>query len=317
MLRLFHFPFSAMGSRCEVRLYASDETEAARCAERAIADVRRLDARFSSYRDDSFVAEINRAAAAGLRVDVDDETATLLDYAATCFEQSDGLFDITAGVLREAWERERPSLPDPGLLRSLLDRVGFDKLVWRRPTLRFGVAGMALDFGGLVKEYATDRAAVICADAGFTHGLVDLGGDIRIVGPHPDGAPWSVGIRHPRRPGEVMASIDLPRGAVATSGDYERFVEIDGRRYSHIVSPLTGMPVRMLASVSVVAEECIVAGSATTIAMLLEERAPKWLREVGLPHIFMDQDMRIGGTLSPDLAASQARMDRRQSRATA
>jgi thiamine biosynthesis lipoprotein len=97
---------------------------------------------------------------------------------------------------------------------------------------------------------------------------------------------------------------------VATSGDYERFVEIDGRRYSHIVSPLTGMPVRMLASVSVVAEECIVAGSATTIAMLLEERAPKWLREVGLPHIFMDQDMRIGGTLSPDLAASQARQSR-------
>lgn len=317
MPRLFHFPFSAMGSRCEVRLYAADEIGAARCAERAIADVRRLDAKFSSYRGDSFVAEINRAAAAGGSIDVDDETATLLDYAATCFEQSNGLFDITAGVLREAWEPERTSLPDPELLRSLLDRVGFDKLSWRRPTLRFGVAGMALDFGGVVKEYATDRAAVICAEAGFTHGLVDLGGDIRIVGPHPDGAPWSVGIRHPRRADEVMASIDLAGGAIATSGDYERFLEIDGRRYSHIVSPLTGMPVHGLASVSVVADECIVAGSATTIAMLLEERGPQWLSDVGLPYIFMDQDMRIVGTLSPELAAAQARTEPRQSPATA
>lgn len=315
-MSLLHFPFSAMGSRCEVRLYASDEAAAARCAERAIADVRRLDAKFSSYRDDSFVAEINRAAASGGSIDVDDETATLLDYAATCFAQSDGLFDITAGVLREGWAPERASLPDPELLRSLLDRVGFDKLVWRRPTLRFGVAGMALDFGGLVKEYAADRAAVICAEAGFTHGLIDLGGDIRIIGPHPDGAPWSVGIRHPRRYGEVMASIDLPQGAVATSGDYERFVEIDGRRYGHILSPSTGMPVRALASVSVVADECIVAGSATTIAMLLEERAPQWLSEVGLPHVFMDQDLRIGGTLSPEFAA-QVRMERQGSQPTA
>jgi thiamine biosynthesis lipoprotein len=314
-MSLFHFPFSAMGSRCEVRLYASDEMAAARCAKRAIADVRRLDVKFSSFRDDSFVAEINRAATAGLSVDVEDETATLLDYAATCFEQSDGLFDITAGVLRDAWAPERTLLPDPAMLRSLLERVGFDKLVWQRPTLRFGVAGMALDFGGLVKEYAADRAAVICAEAGFKHGLVDLGGDIRIIGPHPDGAPWSVGIRHPRRSGEVMASIDLPRGAVATSGDYERFVEIDGRRYGHIVSPLTGMPVRALVSVSVVAEECIVAGSATTIAMLLEERGPQWLKEVGLPHIFIDQDLRIGGTLSPELAA-QGRMERQGSEAT-
>jgi thiamine biosynthesis lipoprotein len=315
-MSLRQFPFSAMGSRCEVRLYACGETAAARCAERAIADVRRLDAKFSSYRDDSFVAEINRAAAAGLGVDVDAETATLLDYAATCFEQSGGLFDITAGVLRDAWGVERTSLPDAALLRALLARVGFDKLVWRRPTLRFGVAGMAVDFGGLVKEYAADRAAVICAEAGFTHGLVDLGGDIRIIGPHPDGAPWSVGIRHPRRPAEVMASIDLPHGAVATSGDYERFIEIDGRRYSHIVSPSTGMPVRALASVSVVADECIVAGSATTIAMLLEQRGPQWLKEVGLPHIFMDGDLRIGGTLSPEFAA-QAGMERQASQTTA
>ena len=164
---------------------------------------------------------------------------------------------------------------------------------------------MALDFGGIVKEYAADRAAVICVEAGFCHGLVDLGGDIRILGPHPDGAPWSVGIQHPRRPHDVMASIDLVRGAIATSGDYERFVEIDGERYGHILSPRTGMPVRSLAGVSVVADECVVAGSAATIAMLMEGLGPAWLAELGLPHVFMDREMRIGGTLAPVSTASQ------------
>jgi thiamine biosynthesis lipoprotein len=306
MLRLFRFPFSAMGSPCEVQLYSPDEARGEACAQRAIADVRRLDAKYSSYRAESFASEINRAGAAGAAIDVDAETATLLDYAAACFEQSDGLFDITSGVLREAWDFDRPALPRPEALQALLAHVGFGKLVWRRPTLAFGVTGMALDFGGIVKEYAADRAAVLCEEAGLRHGLVDLGGDIRIIGAHPDGTPWSVGIRHPRRAGDILASVELARGAIASSGDYERFVEIDGRRYGHILSPRTGMPVRGLAAVSVVADECVVAGSAATIAMLMEARAPQWLAEVGLPHLFVDDDLHLGGTLSPALAAARS-----------
>lgn len=294
----FRFPFAAMGSRCEVRLYAPDEASAAAGAQRAIADVRRLDAKYSDYRDDSLAAQIDRVAAAGGTIEVDPETATLLDYAATCFEQSEGLFDITCGALRQAWNLDRATLPDPEALRARLKRVGWDKVAWQRPQLAFGVAGMALDFGGLVKEYAADRAAAICVEAGFGHGLVDLGGDIRIVGAHPDGAPWVVGVQHPRRPDDIMAHIELDRGAIASSGDYERYVEIAGRRYGHIISPRTGAPVRALAAVTVVADECVVAGSATTIAMLMEEQGPAWLADLGLPHVFMDQDLRIGGTLA-------------------
>jgi thiamine biosynthesis lipoprotein len=93
-----------------------------------------------------------------------------------------------------------------------------------------------------------------------------------------------------------MATLEVTRGAVATSGDYERYLEIDGRRYSHIVSPRTGRPVQGLAGVSVFAEECVVAGSATTIAMLMEERGPAWLEEVSLPHVWMDRDLHVGGT---------------------
>ena len=293
---LYRYPFHAMGSRCEIRLYAESDDETAAIARLAAADVQRLDAKYSSYRDDSVAAAINRVGAGGGAIEVDAETAGLLDYADTCFEQSEGLFDLTSGALREAWGAQCTALPDATLLERLLERVGWDKLLWSRPRLEFGVRGMALDFGGVVKEYATDRAAVICLEAGMKHGLVDLGGDIKIIGPHPDGAPWSVGIQHPRQADAVMATLQVSRGAVATSGDYERYLAIDGKRYCHILSPRTGMPVEGLAGVSVFADECIVAGSATTIAMLMEERGPSWLDEVGLPHVWMDKEQRVGGT---------------------
>lgn len=296
MLNLFRYPFQAMGSRCEIRLYAAGEERAALGARAAIADVWRLEAKYSRYRADSVTAQINRVAAVGGALDVDDETATLFDYAATCYEQSDGLFDLTSGALREAWGPQCRTLPDAETLSRLLARVGWSKVRWQRPRIRFGVSAMEIDFGGVVKEYAADRAAVICAESGLGHGLVDLGGDIKIIGPHPDGAAWNVGIQHPRIADAVMATLELGHGAVATSGDYERFLEIDGQRYCHILSPRTGMPVRGLAGVSVVAEECVVAGSATTIAMLMEARAAAWLEEVGLPHVWMDQALHVGGT---------------------
>jgi len=296
VLGLYRHPFPAMGSRCEIRLYAGSEEVAAAIARSAADDVRRLDVKYSNYRDDSVTAAINRVAAEAGVTEVDVETASLLDYADACFEQSEGLFDLTSGVLREAWGPHCTAVPDAMVLERLLQRVGWDKLLWSRPRLEFGVRGMALDFGGFVKEYAADRAAVICLEAGVRHGLVDLGGDIRIIGPHPDGSAWSVGIQHPRTPDAVMATLNVSRGAVATSGDYERYLAIDGKRYCHILSPRTGMPVRGLAGVSVFAEECIVAGSATTIAMLMEDRGPAWLEEVGLAHVWMDQEQRVGGT---------------------
>ena len=142
---------------------------------------------------------------------------------------------------------------------------------------------MHLDFGGLVKEYAADRCAELCRDIGVRSGVVDLGGDLALIGPHANGEPWIVGIKAPRAEGKAAASIALPRGGLATSGDYERALIIDGKRYSHIVDPRTGWPIESFASVSVVADSCLVAGSASTLAMLLGvERGGAWLRELGL-----------------------------------
>jgi len=149
---------------------------------------------------------------------------------------------------------------------------------------------MQIDFGGIGKEYAADRVATICLEHGMRHGLVNLGGDIRAIGPQADGTPWRVGIRHPRVQDAAVAGFDLAAGALATSGDYERYFEIAGQRYCHILNPKTGMPVRYWQSVSVVSPLCVVAGSCATIAMLLEADAPAFLESQGVQWLGIEAD---------------------------
>ncbi|CAI8784811.1 FAD:protein FMN transferase [Methylocaldum szegediense] len=296
--KYFRFPFKAMGSPCEIQLFAETFAEAKRISDLAITDVRRLEARYSRYRSDSLLSAINRVAAEGGRITVDEETAGLLNYAATCYEQSDGLFDITSGILRRAWRFEQGSLPDDTQVRGLLERIGWHKLRWEPPVLEFPVPGMELDFGGIVKEYAVDRAAALCRSAGVRHGVINLGGDIKLIGARADGHPWRVGISHPRKKGSMIRTLALRDGAVASSGDYERCIVVEGVRFGHVLNPKTGWPVRHLAAVSVVGDFCVVAGSASTIAMLKEKDGPAWLEAMGLPHLWVDVDGNVGGPLA-------------------
>lgn len=297
-LKFYRCAFKAMGSPCDIQLYAASNAAAKRIADLAIADVRRLEARYSRYRSDSFLSAINRTAAAGGCITVDDETAGLLNYAAACHRESDGLFDITSGILRRVWHFERGTLPDEEQVRELLDKVGWHKLRWQPPVIEFPLPGMEIDFGGVVKEYAVDRAAALCREAGVRHGAVNLGGDIKIIGPHPDGSPWRIGIRHPRQAEAMITAVELYQGGLASSGDYERCIVVDGIRYGHVLNPKTGWPVRHLASVSVIGDFCVVAGSASTIAMLKEENGPAWLENLGLAHFWVDVQGRTGGSLA-------------------
>jgi len=277
-----------MGTLCDVQLYCRDQGKAKRVAEQVIADIRRLELRYSRYRDDSFLSTINSVAQTGGSIEVDDETASLLDYAETCYHESDGLFDISAGLLRKAWRLDAGRLPDPSQINALLDKIGWNKLSWQKPILAFPLAGMELDFGGIVKEYAADRAAALCCAQDIMHGVVNLGGDIKIIGPHPNGKPWRIGIKHPRKKDSVITTVELSHGALATSGDYERCILIGEKRYGHIINPVSGWPVQHLASVSVIADLCVIAGSASTIAMLKEAQGPAWLKQLGLSHLWVD-----------------------------
>jgi FAD:protein FMN transferase len=296
-LKYYRSEFKAMGTPCDIQLFAHTEAEAKYAADVAIADVQRLEALYSRYKTDSFLSEINRAAAVGGSICVDDETASLLDYAVTCYEQSDGLFDITSGILRRAWKFDQGKLPKQALIDGLLDKVGWHKVVWKWPVLTFSVPGMEIDFGGVVKEYAVDRAASLCYGLGIRHGVINLGGDIKVIGPRDDGSPWRVGIRHPRSKDALLDTISLYKGALASSGDYERCIMVDGVRYGHVLNPKTGWPVRHLAAVSVIGDFCVVAGSASTIAMLKEDEGTEWLQDLGLPHLWVDTHGETGGSM--------------------
>ncbi len=298
-MRLERYPFSAMGSPCELRLWGPDAGLLDRVARQGIAEVARLEAKYSRYRDDSLASRINRSAGDPAGVEVDDETAGLLDYAETCFEQSGGLFDITSGILRRVWNFKEGRVPEPAEVDNVRRCIGWQRVRWRRPRLVLPLTGMELDFGGYVKEYAVDRVAELCRGQGVLHGLVDLGGDLGVIGPHPDGKPWIVGIRHPRRPGSAMATLPLGAGGLASSGDYERCMVVDGKRYGHILNPKTGWPMNGLVSVSVAASHCLIAGTASTIAMLKGVREGKgWLDELGLSNLRVDPAGQISGTLA-------------------
>lgn len=286
-----------MGSPCEIKVYCTDDSKAQHVANLVIADVKRIEQRYSRYLEDSVLSQINRVAEQGGVIDIDEETAALLNYADTCYRQSGGLFDITSGILRKVWDFHSQCIPQPADIKKLLKSIGWQKLKFDQHSVSFAVPGMQLDFGGIGKEYAVDRAATICLQQGIRHGMVNLGGDIKIIGPHPDGQPWSVGIRHPLKAGQLLAQLPVYRGGVASSGDYERCIKFRGKRYGHILNPKTGWPVSGISGVTVVADQCVIAGSVCTITMLKGKQGKKWIEQVGLNYVLVDEKGKVSSNL--------------------
>jgi thiamine biosynthesis lipoprotein len=293
---LFRFGFHAMAAENELQLWADHDGHARAVAEAAIGDALRIEAKYSRYLDDSVTTRINRAAG-GREVEIDAETSALLRYADACHRLSGGAFDITSGVLRRAWDfrRTTPRLPEDSEIADAMALIGWTRVEWSDGTMRLPSRGMEIDFGGIGKEYAADRMATICLEHGAKHALINLGGDVRATGPQRDGAPWRVGIVHPRKKGSVVAGIELREGAIATSGDYERFFEVGGRRYCHLLNAKTGRPASYWQSVSVVAPVCVFAGSCATIAVLLEGAAEAFLEAQIVPYLAVDMHGGLHG----------------------
>lgn len=294
--------FSAMSCPCELVIHAESQTAAERIFDLCVEEALRFEAKYSRYREDSVTTRINRSAGRS-PVTIDPETASILKYSDVCYAQSNALFDITAGVLREIWFRNMTELPSHHAVLGCLELIGWERVVCEvvseEETVYLPEKGMELDFGGVVKEYAADAIAALATTEGISHGFINLGGDIRIIGPKPDGSPWPVGIAHPQNSEQPIATIHLKDGALATSGSYARCFEIDGRRYSHLISPRTGWPVDGLLSVSVNAPQAVVAGSLTSIAMLQpEEEAIDFLESCRIPFFAVDSGLGCHGHLA-------------------
>ena len=291
----FRFTFAAMACTNELQLIGTSYEAIKLHADALMSEVKRIEGKYSRYDPQSALSIINSSAGKHEGTLVDEETAALLDYASAMYLQSEGLFDITSGILRKAWNFREARLPSSSQIEALLPLIGWEKVSWKRPHLVLPQSGMELDFGGVGKEYAVDRATTLAINRGISGGLVNLGGDVRVFGKRPDGAPWSIGIVHPRRMGESIAQRPLKSGALATSGDYERFFEINGRRYSHILDPFTGWPPEhTFHSVSITHDSCLIAGSISTIAMLKgEEGGLAYVKKMRAPYMVVSQGGEI------------------------
>jgi thiamine biosynthesis lipoprotein len=273
--------FKAMASPCEARFDTDDEELAARLGALVEAEAARIERKFSRYLPDSVVSRIN----AGGRVELDSETAALLDYADGCFELSKGRFDITSGVLRKLWRFDgTATLPSEAQTKAMRKLVGWRKIGWKQGDKAIELpAGMEIDFGGIGKEYAVDSAVQILAAQKSPPFLVNFGGDLRVSGPRRDGSPWRVALESVDAEGETMGRLELSAGALTTSGDMHRSIVVDGKRYGHILDPRSCRPVAdPPRSITVAAPTCLQAGILSTLAMLHGKQAERFIEREGI-----------------------------------
>ncbi len=284
--------FKAMGGPAQLYLEENDPKTVKNALIKILVELERIEEKYSYFIDSSLTAQINESAGTGRSVRIDEEYASLLQYADTLHNESNGAFDPTAGVLRKLWKFDQPKLPDPIALSRKLASVGWGKLEWTNKSARLPFRCMQIDLGGIVKEYAVDFATQIVRDFKIESALVDLSGDISAIGKKPNGLPWEISIRHPRRPDKSAAFLKLENVAVATSGDYERSFVLDGKRYSHLLNPKTGWPLDGLASCTVISKQCLIAGGTATTSLLKEKQEScQWLEDVGLPYLAVDTTM--------------------------
>lgn len=273
--------FRAMASPCEIHIEHTSKGHCLELMQTAMAEALRIERVFSRYRDDNLVWSINNSR--GKPVLVDEEMAGMLDFATQCHDFSEGLFDVTSGVLREAWQFDGSArLPDEQLVQSILPRVGWHQVHWSRPEFSMP-AGMQLDFGGIAKEYAVDRCLNLLRALTDEAVLVNFGGDLHASKPPETSGAWRVGIEQVEFASELSTRLELHQGALTTSGDARRYLLKDGVRYGHVLNPKTGWPVMGApCSVTVAGNSCIEAGILSTLAILNGEGAEQFLKEQGI-----------------------------------
>lgn len=276
--------FDAMASPCEILIDATDVLLARHVTALARQEAKRIESKFSRYRSDSVLSAINQSA--GQPVPIDEETFRLLSFADTCYQLSDGMFDITSGVLGKLWKFDGSDrIPAPAAIAELVSHIGWPQVTLTPQTITLP-AGMQLDLGGIGKEYAVDRVASILASlAPGVSIVVNFGGDIQVTCRRKHDKPWYIGIENPLKTEQGETLVKIFQGGLATSGDARRFLLKDGQRYSHILNPKTGYPVlNPPRSVTVAAESCTQAGLLSTLAMLQGEQAETFLAEQGMTH---------------------------------
>jgi len=279
----FCIQFNAMASLCEIIIETVEVSLAKTIGKQVSDEVWRIEDKYSRYNPNSLCSKINRSN--NQPVVIDDETFALLNFADTCYQLSEGVFDITSGVLRKAWRFDcTDNVPSTATVSKILKNVGWQKVKYDSLQVTLP-AEMEVDFGGIGKEYAVDRAILLIKALTELPVLVNLGGDLATNSARKNNQPWQVGVEHPGFEKRKNMVVSLFKGALATSGDARRYLLKSGHRYSHILNAKTGWPIENAPrSVTVSAPQCIQAGILATLSQMQGDNAEQFLVEQGVKH---------------------------------
>jgi thiamine biosynthesis lipoprotein len=272
-----------MGTFAHVVVVAKDQATAEKSIRDAIAQINKVDELMSDYKSDSEISRINRDAAKE-SVQVSESTYKVIKKSVEFSELTDGAFDITVGPLVDLFRLEKKTgvAPTPELIADAKSKVGYEKLTLNdtNRSVQFAVEGMRLDLGAIAKGYAVDKAIEAARQCGAVGAMVDIGGDIRCFGRPAGGKPhWLIGLQDPESAAEapggggLLLTLKVNDAAVATSGDYQQFAIIEGKRYSHIINRTTGTSTEGLSSVTIIAENATDADAlATSVSVMGAEK---------------------------------------------
>ena len=262
-----------MGNRFEICVCGDDASWAEQCIDKAIIEIQRIEKLLTTFDEGSETNLINRNAGI-MPVKVSAETFYLVRRSIKLSDLTQGAFDITYGsVDKRLWnfDTTMTSLPDPVIARRSVRLINYRNIILDNLNLTVFLKekGMRIGFGGIGKGYAADRARTLLQNEGVKDGFVNAAGDLTAWGNQPDGKPWTIGIANPDAKQYPFSTLQISDSAVATSGNYEKFVVIDGNKYSHTIDPKTGLPVTGIKSVTIISPHAEVSDALATPVMIM------------------------------------------------
>ena len=290
---------TTLGSSCHL-VVDNDTGRGKELLSLAQEEILRVEGKFSAYKPESIVSRINQEAGTGSLAPLDAETRSLFQYVAALREESKNLFDPTTRLLQNCYSEEGRLLASQAQLQGILKLVGWSKLESSTDGARLPEKGMLIDLNSCIRPYAIDSMRKLLIKQGVENALIEMDHDVATIGKQPDGANWLIGVRFPRGTRAAITRLKLNHRGFALRGDFERRVTLGGERFGRALSPIDGQPVPGLVSVAVIADTCLTACGAASVARMKTEQAGiKWLENLGFPWLAIDRELNCHGPLAP------------------
>jgi len=262
-----------MGNRFQLSAMSDNQDWAYECIDAAVHEIQRIEKLLTTYSEESETALINRHA--GIKpVEVSEETFSIIERSIRISKVTQGAFDITYGsVDKRLWnfDTNLHSLPDKDTAKKMTGLINYRNIILDKvnSTVMLKEQGMRIGFGGIGKGYAAERAKLIMKGMGIKSGIVNAAGDMTTWGFQPNGKPWTIGIADPNSKDKIFSYMDITDMAVATSGNYEKYILINGQKYSHTINPKTGLPITGIKSVTIISKNAEIADAMATPLMIM------------------------------------------------